>query len=126
MAHKRYKLGRCYENAWRWAIDNQHLYKSMRIVHGFPRLHGYGQLYGHAWVEWRGWCYEPAKGEKVCKSMFYLLNGIDAKLCRRYTLKEAAKQLIKAFRYGPWHESPQGTLYRENFKELYRPELYSA
>ena len=107
-----FKPSHCYENVLRWAQANGERYKSIRIVHGDPVLSMRGMI-GHAWIEWRGFCYEPLHDRKWPKRNFYLILRIDPKLCRRYTVEEATWGMLASRHYGPWHEIPIGVRFEE-------------
>ena len=66
----------------------------------------------HAWVEWRGWCYDPHLQLKWRKADYYEQGQIDPKLCRYYTKDEALQLFEEQRNYGCWHPVPSGATYR--------------
>ncbi len=106
MARNRFPSGRCFSNAWRWACNFGSRYASLRIVHGYPRNVVGGDFNGHAWLEWRGWAFDPTTNEKLRPQVYYSRYSIDPQHCRRYTVKEAAALLLETKHFGPWHDWP--------------------
>jgi hypothetical protein len=91
LSRVRKRQGRCYELAMTAAVRQTKL----RVVHGRILIHGH--RLGHAWVLLPdGRAYDPVKDR--------FLAGQEITVERIYTAKEAAKALLAAGHYGPWHE----------------------
>ena len=92
--------GQCYKNAFIFAVCNEGYYQGIKVVHGYP-LNTDGEVMGHAWVEWKGFCYDPYLDIQVPRDMYYTRGHIDPSECRHYPLTEARK-LLKKEGWGPW------------------------
>lgn len=96
-------LGRCYEVAANYVLDNPEAV----LCHGVVTGQGpsAGRRFGHAWVE---------IGDEVIdftsprvawpRADYYAYGDITQGEVVRYTQKQAAHRLIEANHYGPWEE----------------------
>jgi hypothetical protein len=95
--------GDCYQVAARLALD-----RGLTLVHG--EVAGTGPLegvrFGHAWVEDEdtGVVIDYSNGrELVAPRAFYYAKGAVSDPVR-YSAEEAARTMVVAGHYGPWHE----------------------
>lgn len=114
--------GDCYEAAGAHLMDAHMFFKieatSVTLVHGYPTLRRPPwKKYGHAWVEY----YDPKKGVVVrdvanghdvemSKELYYSLGNINEAECRRYTMSDLRKWVLKTRHWGPWEPEPEGAL----------------
>lgn len=101
--------GRCYQLAFEF-MENTH--GEAVLVHGFPRLtageHA-GERYGHAWSELLGGALvvDPCFPDYLIPAAaYYTIGQIDPAHCRRYTLAEARREVLRTGSWGPWADVP--------------------
>lgn len=101
--------GDCYRLAFEFV---EHFSGDAVLVHGWPKLTGgehAGQRYGHAWSLILGerFVVDPMYPQHVIPaSNYYEIGEIDPAHCRRYTLEEARREVLRAETWGPWSEVP--------------------
>lgn len=90
------RLGRCYELAGRFAMNNE----GTALVHG--SIEGFGNpRIGHAWVELEnGKIWEPATGQEWDGDAF--AGFFNPKLDEYYEHEELLKQVLRQKNWGPW------------------------
>ena len=92
----RIRHGRCYELAYEGCIKAH----EWVLIHGEVNgPHGINRM-GHAWLESDGLIYDPVLDIALPRAIYIQkCNGIEF---NRYTIKEAAQQVIQSGHYGPW------------------------
>lgn len=100
-----FRRGRCYELAG-YALVFASAPEGAILVHGTIDGHepgGVGRL-GHAWLELPdGTIWEPIFGD-LWRADDWTAYA-DARVERRYTLKQAQRKIVQTEHYGRWHDS---------------------
>ena len=108
--------GDCYEVVGHFAMDLKSSGKPLddwRVVHGV--VHGESYLTGieftHAWMELGKerqyrlvFDYSNDRFISMLATDYYSRGQIEAKNVRRYTVKEALKQMVNSGHFGPWDD----------------------
>ena len=104
------KRGFCYENAFRFIMDNP----DWILVHGIVIGSGptnLGKEMGHAWAENETDCYDPYTDIIILPELFYHFGQV--KYVVKYTFKEALSLANKHKTYGAWDSKINKTLHRK-------------
>jgi hypothetical protein len=93
------RLGRCYELAGKFCIEN-----GWDLVHGFitDKRFGSGHTIDHAWCEENEMCYDPVLDLELPKDAFMRLLGCE--ITKKYHSSEYSELMITTGHFGPWHE----------------------
>lgn len=96
----------CYEAAYELCSM---MPEDARVVHGRPRYQGEETPdedghYGHAWVEFRGLCFDYSHGHKfvVDVDRYYHVGEIDPSKVSKFSLREMDQQLAIHDTWGLW------------------------
>ena len=116
------RKGRCYELAARRIVglDDERMPPNTILVHGYPTLTGgphKGHKYGHAWLEYThptmqqiSFVWDAVHNVELPAPLYYAVGNINPDECVRYTEAETRHMLRMHMTYGPWAESPAGTI----------------
>jgi hypothetical protein len=81
------------------------------VCHGYPRLQRAPfERFGHAWVEWRGLCFDKRTTElsptlAISRVTYYSVGEIEAEHVRRYALTDWRAEVVGSGTYGPWADA---------------------
>lgn len=96
------RLGRCYELAARYAIDNP----GSTLVHGSIQGMGAPRI-GHAWVvDADGEVFEPTGGKHWDEMVFEEFHNAEGYMSYRGV--EINRAAVRSGHWGPWHDEPYG------------------
>jgi hypothetical protein len=102
--------GDCYEAHGRIMLEGgvRGLESESVLCHGLVTGQGpiAGERIGHAWIEIAGGAVvlDFSNGNNVClpAAVYYGIGQIDPEEVKRYTRKEACKQMLTNEHFGPW------------------------
>jgi hypothetical protein len=106
MTNKLKRTGNCFDDSANRLL-NAGPCSGLILVHGLP--HGTGGEaakaghYPHAWIEYRGMCWDPNREEEYPKDFYYAAGHIE--YTKRYTLDEAKAEMVRVGTYGPWDQT---------------------
>ena len=100
--------GDCYEASGIYLIDVK---QDAVLVHGQPTLQRPPfEPYGHAWIEHKDSGYavvvDVSNGENIRMPawVYYRLGNINSDQCKRYTMGDLRKWIVKLGHWGPWED----------------------
>jgi len=100
--------GDCYQANGTFVIDSVFMNPDANIVlcHGIVSGRGKlkGKRIGHAWCEQGNVVMDLSNNQTIIldKKRYYKFGKIEEKDIKRYTPKEAAKEMLKSGHFGPW------------------------
>ena len=121
------RAGHCYEFAALWALgrlldtprDREAAMvamsygdwnKTVRLVHGFPRLcgdsSGAGSLFGHAWIEFGRLVYDPVTEALITRNVYYEKGRIMKEHVTRFSVAQIQEKIATWTVWGPWDDIP--------------------
>ncbi len=104
----RKRVGRCYELAGMGIL--KHKCRRWTLVHG--TVINEMQTLGHAWFERGPLVYDPVKDFVFTRTLFYRTHKAKAK--KRYSVRQAARLMVKNKTFGPWWNAPANVVHRRD------------
>lgn len=100
------RTGECFTLTTKKMLDSVPC-SGFMLVHGMPMGQG-GEAakvgrYPHAWIEWRGMCWEPNHDRWFPKDLFYQAGEIE--YTERYTRELTKAAVVEHETYGPWSDT---------------------